>query len=149
MKLSAKARYAVRILLDLATHDEHGPVRTADISERTGVSARFIEQILKPLKKAGLVQSTRGASGGYALSEKPQDISLARIIRTIEGNLCLTQCCENPKTCQRAETCRSHRAWVRVTQVMEAELEGITIKDLQDDEMLNHKRGCPCETHPA
>jgi Rrf2 family protein len=144
MKLSAKARYAVRILLDLAIHDMHGPVRTADISERTGVSARFIEQILKPLKKAGMVQSTRGASGGYVLSEKPEDISLARIIRTIEGNLCLTQCCENPKTCHRAETCRSHRAWVRVTQVMEAELEGITIKDLQDDEILNHKHGCDC-----
>jgi len=144
MKLSAKARYAVRILLDLALHDEHGPVRTADISERTGVSARFIEQILKPLKNAGLVQSTRGASGGYVLSEKPENINLARIIRTIEGSLCLTQCCENPKTCQRAETCRSHRAWVRVTQVMEAELEGISIKDLQEDEILNHPHGCAC-----
>jgi Rrf2 family protein len=144
MKLSAKARYAVRILLDLALHDGHGPVRTADISERTGVSARFIEQILKPLKKDGLVQSTRGASGGYVLSEKPEDVSLARIIRTIEGNLCLTQCCETPKNCHRADTCRSHRAWVRVTQVMEAELEGITIRDLQDDEGLNRSGGCAC-----
>lgn len=144
MKLSAKARYAVRILLDLAIHDGLGPVRTADISERTGVSVRFIEQILKPLKQANLVQSTRGASGGYVLSEKPEDISLARIIRIIEGNLCLTQCCENPKTCHRSPTCRSHRAWVRVTQVMEAELEGITIKDLQDDDIMNRPHGCNC-----
>jgi Rrf2 family protein len=144
MKLSAKARYAVRILLDLAMHDGEGPVRTADISERTGVSVRFIEQILKPLKKAGLAQSTRGAAGGYVLAAKPQDISLARVIRTIEGGLCLTQCCENPKTCHRAPTCRSHRAWVRVTQVMEAELEGITIKDLQDDLPLDAAHGCDC-----
>ncbi len=133
MKLSAKARYAVRILLDLALREGEGPVRTADISERTGVSVRFIEQILKPLKQAGLVQSTRGAAGGYVLSARPEDISLARIIRTIEGGLSLTQCCETPKNCHRSATCRSHRAWARVTQVMTAELENITIKDLHDD----------------
>ncbi|MBU1042587.1 MAG: Rrf2 family transcriptional regulator [Proteobacteria bacterium] len=144
MKLSAKARYAVRILLDLATYQGQGPVRTADISEHTGVSVRFIEQILKPLKKAKLVESTRGASGGYVLSAKPEDISLAAIIRIIEGSLCLTHCCEDPKTCHRSPTCRSHRAWVRVTQVMEAELEDISIRDLQDDVILGTPHGCDC-----
>ncbi len=145
MKLSAKARYAVRILLDLARHQDEGPVRVADISGRTGVSARFIEQILKPLKKAELVTSTRGATGGYALIAPPEDISLARVIRIIEGSLCLTQCCENPKVCTRSSHCRSHRAWVRVTQVMEAELEGISIKDLQDDTIPGTAaHGCAC-----
>lgn len=144
MKLSAKARYAVRILLDLATFQGQGPVRTSDISEHTGVSVRFIEQILKPLKKAKLVDSARGASGGYMLAAKPEDISLAAIIRIIEGSLCLTHCCENPKVCHRSPTCRSHRAWVRVTQIMEAELEGISIKDLQDDDILNTVHGCDC-----
>ncbi|MDO9084296.1 MAG: Rrf2 family transcriptional regulator [Humidesulfovibrio sp.] len=144
MKLSAKARYAVRILLDLAVHQGQGPVRSADISEHTGVSVRFIEQILKPLKAAQLVESTRGASGGYILTAKPEDISLAAIIRLIEGNLCLTHCCEKPKICHRSPTCRSHRAWVRVTQVMEAELEGISIKDLQDDTILGTAHGCAC-----
>jgi Rrf2 family protein len=140
MKLSAKARYAVRILLDLSTHDAGGPVRTADISARTGVSARFIEQILKPLKKDALVKSTRGASGGYILSENPEDISLARVIRAVEGGLSLTQCCETPGTCQRIENCASHRAWMRVTRVMEEELESIRIKDLQDDEKNDRAR---------
>ena len=145
MKLSAKARYAVRILLDLARHQGEGPVRTTDISGRTGVSARFIEQILKPLKKAELVASTRGTNGGYMLIVQPEDISLARVIRIIEGSLCLTQCCENPKACSRSSHCRSHRAWIRVTQVMEAELEGITIKDLQDDTIPGTApHGCAC-----
>ncbi len=134
MKLSAKARYAVRILLDLAQHDARGPIRTADISERTGVTVRFIEQILKPLKKAGLVQSTRGAAGGYTLAEKPESINLARVIRTIEGGLSLTRCCDTPGNCARVDTCRTHRAWVHVTQVMEAELAAISLRDLQDDE---------------
>ncbi len=144
MKISAKARYAVRILLDLAMHEGLGPVRTTDISLRTGVSVRFIEQILKPLKKAKLVDSTRGATGGYKLLARPEDISLARIIRIIEGGLCLTQCCENPKTCHRSPTCRSHRAWVRVTQVLEAELEGISIHDLQGDTLFGDSHGCDC-----
>jgi Rrf2 family protein len=144
MKLSAKARYAVRILLDLAMHQGQGPVRTSDISAHTGVSVRFIEQILKPLKGAELVESTRGASGGYVLAVKPEDISLAAIIRIIEGSLCLTHCCENPKICDRSPTCRSHRAWVRVSQIMESELEAISIKDLQDDDILNTVHGCAC-----
>jgi Rrf2 family protein len=144
MKISAKARYAVRILLDLAMYQGQGPVRTSDISEHTGVSVRFIEQILKPLKKSALVVSTRGSSGGYSLSAKPEDITLASIIRIIEGPLCLTHCCENPAVCHRSPTCRSHRAWVRVTQVLEAELEGISIKDLQDDDILTSIHGCDC-----
>ncbi len=144
MKLSAKARYAVRILLDLARHLDEGPVRTTDISGRTGVSARFIEQILKPLKKAALVTSTRGATGGYTLVVRPEDISLARVIRIIEGSLCLTQCCENPSVCSRSSHCRSHRAWVRVSQVLDAELESISIKDLQDDTLSCTGPDCAC-----
>jgi Rrf2 family protein len=134
MKLSAKARYAVRILLDLAIHDGSGPVRSADIAERTGVSVRFIEQILKPLKKAGLVQSTRGAAGGYELTAKPADVSLAQVIRTIEGRICLARCTEDPKTCLRAPECSSHKAWARVTRAMESQLESISIQDLMSEQ---------------
>lgn len=144
MKVSAKARYAVRLLLDLAMHKDQGPVRTADLSDHTGISVRFIEQILQPLKKAGLVQSTRGAAGGYVLSADPKEISMGRIIRIIEGNLCLTHCCEDPKNCHRSPSCRSHRAWVRVTQVLEAELEGISIADLQEGLPPGVAHGCDC-----
>lgn len=132
MKLSAKARYAVRILIDLARHDAGGPVRTADISARTGVTVRFIEQILKPLKRDGLVLSTRGAAGGYALALPPQEVSLAHVIRTIEGALSLTRCCENPALCARLDDCPTHKAWLRVSRVMEAELEGISLRELMD-----------------
>jgi len=142
MKLSAKARYAVRILLDLAQHDARGPIRTADISARTGVTVRFIEQILKPLKKAGMVQSTRGAAGGYTLAEEPEAINLARIIRTIEGGLSLTRCCDTPGNCARVDTCRTHHAWVRVTRVMESELAAISLRDLQDDNTPDGPGGC-------
>ncbi len=142
MKISAKARYAVRILLDLAMHEGLGPVRTTDISLRTGVSVRFIEQILQPLKKAGLVRSTRGAAGGYMLSADPAQISMASVIRIIEGNLCLTNCCEDPASCSRSPDCLSHRAWARATRVLEAELDSISIADLREGLPPGSAHGC-------
>lgn len=144
MKISAKARYAVRLLLDLAMNQDQGPVRTADLSAHTGISVRFIEQILQPLKKAGLVRSTRGAAGGYMLSADPAQISIAHIIRIIEGSLCLTHCCEAPGSCNRAPACRSHQAWARATKVLEAELDSITIAHLQEDALTGSPHGCGC-----
>lgn len=142
MRISAKARYAVRLLLDLAMHTNQEPVRTADLSAHTGISVRFIEQILQPLKKAGLVRSTRGAAGGYLLSAKPSQISMALVIRIIEGNLCLTHCCEDPSSCSRSPDCLSHRAWVRVTRVLEAELASISIADLREGLPPGAAHGC-------
>ena len=84
MKLSAKTRYAARILLDLARHEKAEPVPATRLSQHTGVSVQFIEQILKPLKLAGLTQSTRGASGGHSLAKKPADITLADVVHLME-----------------------------------------------------------------
>ncbi len=142
MKTSAKARYAVRLLLDLAMHTDQGPVRTADLSAHTGISVRFIEQILQPLKKAGLVRSTRGAAGGYMLSADPAQVSMASVIRIIEGNLCLTHCCENPASCPRSPDCLSHQAWARATRVLEAELDSISIADLREGLPPGSAHGC-------
>lgn len=133
MKISAKARYAVRLLLDIATHQDDGPVRTAELAQHTGVSMRFIEQILQPLKRAGLVRSIRGVSGGYLLAADPAEISLARVVRVIEGGLSLTLCTENPGCCERSIDCASHKAWARATQAMERELEATSIADLRDE----------------
>lgn len=142
MKLSAKARYAVRLLLDLAMYQGQGPLRTASLSEHTGVTVRFIEQILKPLKKAGLVGSVRGAAGGYVLAVVPEDISLANILRVVEGDLCLTQCCAEPSTCQRAPVCKAHRAWLKVSEVLERELEAISLADLREGLPPGARHGC-------
>lgn len=142
MKISAKARYAVRLLLDLSMHSDQGPVRTIDLSAHTGISVRFIEQILQPLKRAGLVSSTRGAAGGYMLSADPAGISMARVVRIIEGNLSLTHCCENPAICSRSPECLSHQAWARATRALEAELDSISIADLREGLQPGSSHGC-------
>ena len=130
MKLSAKSRYASRILLDLALHNEGVPHRVNDISDRTGITVPFIEQIIKPLKHAGMVASKRGASGGHQLSRPAEKITLGDIVRIMEGSVELSACLNDPELCQRAEVCLTRAAWQRATDAMLRELDTITLAEL-------------------
>jgi len=132
MKLSAKSRYASRILLDLAMHDEGFPHRVGDISGRTGISVPFIEQIIKPLKQAGMVASKRGASGGHMLGRPAQGITLGDIVRVMEGTVGLTACLSDPNLCARTSVCRTRGAWKRATDALLRELDAITLAALAE-----------------
>ncbi|MDL2313718.1 Rrf2 family transcriptional regulator [Desulfovibrio sp. OttesenSCG-928-C14] len=137
MKLSAKTRYAARILLDLARHNSGEPVPATRLSQHTGVSVQFIEQILKPLKQAGLTSSTRGASGGHALARIPKDITLAEVVSLMEGGIQLTLCgTEDRAVCESKDHCPARSAWVRVSASLNDELQRITLQDLLDDYRL-------------
>ena len=130
MKLSAKSRYASRILLDLALHNEGVPHRVNDISERTGITVPFIEQIIKPLKHAGMVASKRGAAGGHQLSRPADEITLGDIVRIMEGSVELSACLSDPGLCDRTEDCLTRAAWQRATDAMLRELDTITLAEL-------------------
>jgi len=132
MKISARSRYATRILIDLAMNDDDAPVRTTAISERTGITVQFIEQILKPLRQAELVTSKRGAMGGYTLNRKVEDISLGEIIRVMEGPLTLTDCCDDADLCNRSGSCVTRDAWRRVSAVLANSLDSIKLSDVID-----------------
>src|SRR5215471_13372244 len=92
MKLSLKGEYALRALLVLGLHHGEGVVGISKISKEQNIPQRFLEQILTDLKSAGLVQSRRGISGGYRLAREPEDISLAEVVRHIEGALAPISC---------------------------------------------------------
>ncbi|WP_084604867.1 RrF2 family transcriptional regulator [Desulfonatronum thioautotrophicum] len=130
MKLSARSRYATRILLDLAEHTEDRPLCASAISEKTDISVPFIEQILRPLKKAGYIKSVRGAYGGHIFLKDPACITLGDIVRTMEGDIKISQCSSNPNICERSGDCRTRIAWERISQTMERELDAITLADL-------------------
>lgn len=132
MKLSAKSRYAARILLDLAMQDSGVTHRVTDISERTGITMPFIEQIIKPLKKAGMVTSKRGAAGGHQLLRDPADITLGEIIRTMEISVELSACLSDPALCDKTGVCRTRAAWQRATEAMLRELDTITLAELAE-----------------
>ena len=130
MKLSARSRYATRILLDLAEHTEDKPLCASAISGNTDISVPFIEQILRPLKKAGYIKSVRGAYGGHIFLKDPSSISLGDIVRTMEGEIKISQCCSAPESCERSSDCRTRLAWGHISRMIEHELDAITLADL-------------------
>ena len=134
MKLSARSRYATRLLLDLAlSQTDDSPRRTTLLSEATGITVQFIEQILRPLKQAGLVVSVRGAAGGHILNRDPAEITVGEIVRIMEGGVKLTDCVFDENLCERASTCRTRHVWVRASKVLEQELDSVTLADLMAD----------------
>ncbi|MDL2290747.1 Rrf2 family transcriptional regulator [Desulfovibrio sp. OttesenSCG-928-F20] len=139
MKLSARSRYASRILLELARHGGALPMSAATLSQHTGVSVQFVEQILKPLKQSGLTASTRGAAGGHRLARPAEEITLGEVVRLMEGGILLTVCCgEKTNECPRKDGCMTRRAWQQVSSSLERELDSITLSAL-----LHGEHVCP------
>ena len=92
MKLSTKGRYGLRAMIDLARYSEEEPVSIGSIAMRQGISERYLEQLVAKMKKAGLVKSIRGASGGYVLAKDSSEISVGDILRALEGSLEPVKC---------------------------------------------------------
>ena len=92
MKLSTKGRYGLRALIDLAQHGGEGPVSITSIAERQEISERYLEQLMSKLKKAGIIQSIRGAQGGYVLAKELEEVSVGEGLRALEGDLNPVEC---------------------------------------------------------
>lgn len=130
MKLSTRGRYATRALLDLACHQEGTPIPLKDIARRQGISLYYLEHIVMPLATAGMVRSSRGASGGIQLARPPQEIRLSEILRLVEGSLVPVACVANPEICSRSRLCVTREIWVELDRAMRAVLESATLQDL-------------------
>ena len=130
MKISTKGRYATRAMLDLALHTKEGPVQVKDISERIGVSERYLEQLLGPLRIAGLVKATRGARGGFTLSKSPSDIKLSEIIQAMEGSMAPVECVDSAETCSRSDKCVTREIWSQIKDAIDGILGSTTLEDM-------------------
>ncbi len=130
MKLSTRARYGTRALLDLASHDSEEPVQLKDIALRQHVSLHYLEHLIAPLIAAGIVRSTRGAKGGVQLAKTPRDIKLSDIIQLLEGSISPTECVENPKVCPRSSVCATRDVWSEMKRAMDGVLESTNLQDL-------------------
>ncbi len=130
MKLTKRTRYGTRLLLDLAIHQDQGAVNMSEISKRLNVSVKYLEQLIRPLKKAKLVNSIRGPKGGHMLAKKPDKITLGDITRLFEGQTELVDCISNPEKCPISDECIVRPAWQRATQALYSELDSISITDL-------------------
>ncbi len=130
MKLSTRGRYGVRLMVDLALHYGDGPIYLKNIAERQGISEKYLWQLINPLKTTGLVSSTRGAHGGYALGRAPEDISLKEILKVLEGSLCLVECVDNPSFCERSTSCVSRDIWGEASKNLQQTLENTTLAEM-------------------
>jgi len=128
--MSTKGRYGVRLMLELALHNGEGPVLLKDIARRQGISEKYLWNLINPLKTVGLVQSIRGARGGYKLAKKPSEISLKDIMKVLEGPLCLVDCVENPSTCERSPNCITRDVWCEASENFMKTLEATTLDKL-------------------
>ncbi|MDH3871950.1 MAG: Rrf2 family transcriptional regulator [Gammaproteobacteria bacterium] len=136
MRLSTKGRYAVTAMLDLAIHYAQGPVTLADISENQGISLSYLEQLFARLRKHGLVEGLRGPGGGYRLSRRPQDISVAEVITAIGEGIDVTQC-GGSEDCQEGERCLTHVLWTRLGKEIYEFLNGITLASFLERDDVN------------
>lgn len=131
MKISTKGRYAVRLMLDIALHDNMEPVRLKDTAERQQISVKYLEQIISQLVRCGYVKSIRGPQGGYHLTHPPKDYTVGMILRQVEGNMAPVSCMDNDIVdCERQAECVSLRIWKELDQAIRGVLDKYTLADL-------------------
>ncbi len=130
MKLSTRSRYGTRLMLDMAQHYDQGPVNLANIAKRQGISLKYLEQIIIPLKKAHYVESVRGPKGGHILAKPPQEITVGEVVALLEEGTTLVECSKSPEVCERSRTCPTRLVWKEVAQAMFDKLQAITLADL-------------------
>jgi len=130
VKLSTRSRYGTRLILDLAEHYGKGFIQLHEIAKRQGISLKYLEQIIIPLRKAGYVKSTRGAGGGYKLAKAPEKISVGEIVTLLEGSDQLTECSTRPETCERSEECLTRSLWIETAASMYGKLNSVTLSDV-------------------
>lgn len=131
MKISARGEYACRAILDLALHyDRPEPVQMGEIAQRQEIPHKYLEQILIFLKRAGLVESKRGAAGGYILTRLPGEISLGQVIRAADGPPVSVACLEDGKACDRLKSCCFAPVWREVDAAVSSVIDGVTFEEL-------------------
>lgn len=131
MRISTKGRYALRLMLDLALNDTGEPVRIKEISERQGISNKYLEQIISSLTKAGFVRSLRGPQGGYRLTKRPDQYTVGMILRLMEGSLAPVACLDDEENlCEREDNCVTLILWKKLDAAIKGVVDTVTLGDM-------------------
>lgn len=135
MKMSTKGRYGLRALVDLAQYSEIEPVSITSISARQGISERYLEQLMSKLKKAEIIQSIRGAGGGYILAKPMGEISVGDVLRALEGSLEPVECSgiQSESGCTSSSGCVSKLVWQKINDSINDAVDGIMLEELVNE----------------
>ena len=134
MKMSSKARYGLYVAVELAkSYSQVEVVTVSALAQSTGVTDKYLEQIIALMKKANLVQSLRGASGGYKLTSDPRKITVGQVLRAVEDNLEIVDCLH--KGCNNKCNCVSHNLWAKLYDNINNYLDTISLLQLAEDKV--------------
>lgn len=131
MLISSRGRYALRVMIDLAEHDDGAYIPMKEVALRQDISLKYLERILPILVSAKLVEGLHGKGGGYRLTRKPEDYRISEILRLTEGDLAPVACLEcNAERCKRTAECRTLPMWMELNRRVNEYLDSVTIADL-------------------
>lgn len=139
MKLSTKGKYGLKAMFELALSSNGEPVSLKYIAKKQGISDQYLEQIFSILKKAELVKSVRGAQGGYYISKEASEITVADILKVLEGDMAFTECLLDKDLCENFDSCATKYVWAKVKESIEEVTNSISLQDMIDDYKSNFK----------
>lgn len=137
MRLTTKGRYAVTAVLDLALHQEDGPVSLAAISERQDISLSYLEQLFAKLRRNNIVSSTRGPGGGYKLTNSVEEVSVSEIILAVDESCKVVDCSDSDGCHDGAYQCLTHDLWQELSNEIRSFLDGISLAEIMAQDTVN------------
>jgi Rrf2 family cysteine metabolism transcriptional repressor len=137
MRFSTRSEYGIRVMVRLGRSYGSGPVALAELAEQEGLPPAYLEQIAGQLRRAGLITSRMGVKGGYSLARAPESISMANIVRSLEGSLAPVSCLAEgggPGECNHADApCSAHAFWEQLQGTIISTLESVSVADLMKE----------------
>jgi FeS assembly SUF system regulator len=130
IRMSKLTDYGIVLLAELGSRHDAAPHNARELSERTHLPLPVVSKLLKALAKEGVLVSHRGAKGGYSLSRRPEEISVAEVIRVLEGPIALTECGTHPGLCAQEQLCQVRTPWQRINEIIRDALSHVTLAEL-------------------
>ena len=130
MKLSTRSRYGTRLMFELALNYGKEPILLKEIARKQEISVKYLSKLVIPLKGAGLINSSRGAHGGYMIAKAPSKISIKEIVDVLEGDTSFVECVKNQDVCNRIPICPARDIWYRMEREISELLNNISLADI-------------------
>lgn len=130
MKINTRVRYGLRAILRIAEGHGGPPVPISTISEEQAISGKYLEQVISPLRRAGLVVSQKGVKGGYSLAREPEQITLWNVIQALDSHPHLVECVDDPRNCNKTDCCVAHAVWKMLDRRLQEFWGGFTLGQL-------------------
>ena len=129
MKISTKGRYALKVMIDLAKHNNGDFIPLTEIAKREQISNKYLEQIVALLNKAGYLETLRGNNGGYKLAKAPKEYKIGDILRATEGDIAPIACIREEK-CAQSQNCSTYKFWDGLDKVINDYIDSKTLEDM-------------------